>query len=131
MLTATVAPAPLTESAFSLYRIQLAPGAGGPGPHFHRTFAESFYVLAGTARLFDGRRWIEADAGDFLHVPPGGVHAFNNQDSDEPADMLMLTAPGAAREDYFAELAERAAANVATGPDEQAAFLARHDQYMV
>ena len=48
--------------------------------------------------------------------------------------MLMLTTPGAAREDYFAELAElaeRAAANVATGPDEQAAFLARHDQYMV
>jgi mannose-6-phosphate isomerase-like protein (cupin superfamily) len=32
------------------------PAPDGPDPHVHRTLSESFYVLAGTVRLDDGRR---------------------------------------------------------------------------
>lgn len=30
--------------------------AGGPDPHFHKTFSESFYITAGMVRLYDGDR---------------------------------------------------------------------------
>ena len=39
------------------------PSRSGPDPHFHRTFSESFYVLAGTVRIYDGSRWIDTRPG--------------------------------------------------------------------
>ena len=66
--------------------------------------AESFYVLLGTVKIFDGRVWLDAGPGDFVHVPPGGLHGFRN-DSDARASMLIHFAPGAPREAYFEGLA--------------------------
>lgn len=82
-----------TDGEFGLYRVDMKPAAGGPSTHFHRTISESFFILSGTLLLFDGARWIDATAGDFLYVPVGGLHAFRN-DADEPASMLLLFAPG-------------------------------------
>ena len=125
-----VAPGSVTDGRYGLFRWEMQPNAGGPAAHFHRTFSESFYVLDGTVRLYDGRRWLEASAGDFLHVPEGGIHAFGNE-SDEPASMLILFAPGAPREEYFRGLADLADSGRELSPEERAAFLASHDQYMV
>lgn len=59
--------------------------------------SESFFILSGTMRLFDGRGWVDAASGDYLYVPVGGLHAFRNE-SGEPASMLMLLfVPGAPR----------------------------------
>lgn len=124
-----VAPGSVTDGRYGLFRWEMDPRAGGPTPHFHRTFSESFYVLAGAVRLFDGRDWVEARSGDFLHVPEGGIHAFSNEASDEPAAMLILFAPAPPRERYFIELAEIADSGRELGEDELAAFLAKHDQY--
>ena len=125
-----VATGSLTSSRYGLFRWDMAPGAGGPEPHFHRTFSEAFYVLAGTVRLHDGATWVDAGAGDFLYVPEGGVHAFRN-DTDEPASMLILFAPGAAREEYFGELAAIRAEGRTLTAEEWTDLYARHDQYMV
>jgi mannose-6-phosphate isomerase-like protein (cupin superfamily) len=89
-----------TRGLFGLYRWELAAEPGGPGPHFHRTFTESFYVLSGRLRVYDGRGWVDAQPGDFLHVPEGGLHGFRNE-SGEPASLLIHFAPGAPREEYF------------------------------
>ena len=94
-----------TSGQFGLYRWDMGPGLSGPGPHFHRTMSESFFVLSGTVRLYDGRAWHDARPGDFCFVPEGGIHAFRNE-SDEPASMLILFAPGAPRESYFEAVAE-------------------------
>jgi len=103
---------------------------GGPEPHFHRAMSEAFFVLEGSVRLYDGQRWRAAGPGDFLYVPPGGVHAFRNEDG--PASMLMLFAPGAPREAYFEELAALTpAARSAMTARDWAALYARHDQVMV
>jgi quercetin dioxygenase-like cupin family protein len=62
--------------------------------------SEAFFVLSGTMKLYDGSKgggWIDGHQGDFLYVPPGGVHGFRNE-ADEPASILMLFAPGAPRE---------------------------------
>ncbi|MEW2077790.1 cupin domain-containing protein [Streptomyces sp. NPDC012403] len=115
-----------TRGEFGLYRVEMRPKAGGPKTHFHKTISESFYILEGTVRLFDGERWVDAEKGDFLHVPQGGLHAFRN-DSDAPADMLLLFTPGAPREEYFEQVSQLAHAS----EEERARFFDRHDSYFV
>jgi mannose-6-phosphate isomerase-like protein (cupin superfamily) len=94
-----------TDGQFGLYQWDFGPKRSGPSAHFHRAISESFFILNGTVRLFDGDRWMKATAGDFLYVPQGGIHAFRNE-SDELASMLLLFTPGAPREAYFETLAE-------------------------
>ncbi|MEU9885592.1 cupin domain-containing protein [Sphaerisporangium sp. NPDC051011] len=119
-----------TGGLFGLYRWDMGARPSGPSAHYHRTMAESFFVLSGTVRLYDGARWVEAAPGDFLHVPPGGVHAFRNE-SHEPASLLLHFAPGAPRESYFEELAEIAATGRTLTEEEWTELYLRHDQYMV
>jgi mannose-6-phosphate isomerase-like protein (cupin superfamily) len=118
-----------TKGQFGLYRWDMAAVPSGPAPHFHRTISESFFILAGTVHLFDGRGWVEAHQHDFLFVPEGGIHGFRNE-SGEPASMLILFAPGADREDYFERLA-RVAAGEAMDEEERTRFYLRHDTFWV
>jgi mannose-6-phosphate isomerase-like protein (cupin superfamily) len=117
-----------TSGEFGLYRWEMDARRSGPAPHFHRTISESFYVLSGTVRLFDGTRWLDAVGGDFLFVPPGGVHGFRNE-SGAPASMLLLFTPGAPREAYFEELAEITASGRELSDAEWTQLFAGHDQY--
>ena len=116
-----------TSGQFGLYRWEMAAAQSGPQPHFHRTISESFFVLSGTIRLFDGKQWIDGVPGDFLFVPEGGIHAFRNE-SGAPASMLILFAPGAPREDYF-ETTAKIAGGLVLSDEEKAAFYLRHDTY--
>jgi mannose-6-phosphate isomerase-like protein (cupin superfamily) len=118
-----------TGGLFGLYRWNMSAERSGPGPHFHRTIAESFYVLDGVIRIFDGSAWREAHPGDFAHVPPGGVHGFRNE-SGAPASMLILFAPGAPREGYFEGMA-RFAAEGRPVDEVLAQFYAEHDNHWV
>jgi mannose-6-phosphate isomerase-like protein (cupin superfamily) len=118
-----------TDGLFGLYRWVMGPEPSGPGPHFHRSIAESFYVLSGAVRIYDGTHWIDAAPGDFVHVPMGGIHGFRNE-SGAPASMLIHFAPGAPRESYFEGLAAFAASG-SPGDDELAAFYLEHDNIWV
>ncbi len=99
-----------TDGDYGLYRIDISPQGGGPGPHFHRTMSEAFFVLSGTVKLYDGNDWVDGNQGDFLYVPPGGIHGFRNV-ADAPTSLLMLFAPGAPREAYFEGFAQLADLN--------------------
>jgi quercetin dioxygenase-like cupin family protein len=118
-----------THGQFGLYRWEAQPRTKGPKAHFHKTMSESFFILAGTVRLFNGEQWIDAKAGDFLFVPEGGIHGFDNE-SDEPAAMLLLFAPGAPREGYFEALAEKAAGR-RFSDEEWLDLCRRHDNYFI
>ena len=107
----------------------MGPEPSGPSPHFHRGITESFYVLSGTVRRFDGARWLDGAPGDFLHAPEGGIHGFRNE-SGEPASMLLLFTPGAPREDYFETLAD-AVRRDAMSPEDWTEFFLRHDTFWV
>lgn len=115
-----------TGGEFGLYRVEMPPNGRGPATHFHRTISESFYVLSGTVALFDGEKWIDGGAGDFLHVPVGGLHAFHNG-SDQPASMLLLFTPGAPREGYFEGFRDLAGMS----EQERTEFYLLHDNHWV
>jgi mannose-6-phosphate isomerase-like protein (cupin superfamily) len=117
-----------TGGHFGLYRWNMAAQPGGPAPHFHKSITESFFVLSGTVRLFNGDRWTDAEPGDFLFVPEGGIHAFRNE-SGEPASMLILFTPGAPREPYFETLAEVGKTGLELTPKEWEEFYLRHDTF--
>jgi mannose-6-phosphate isomerase-like protein (cupin superfamily) len=116
-----------TGGQFGLYRWDMPEAPSGPGPHFHRTITESFFILAGTVQLYDGHRWVAAHPGDFHFVPEGGVHGFRNESG--PASMLLLFTPGAPREGYFEGLADIAAADPKPSREEIEEFYLKHDNY--
>lgn len=113
-----------TNGQFGLYRWEMGPGRSGPDPHFHRSISESFYVLDGSVAIYDGTRWIDTEPGDWVHVPEGGVHGFENR-SGAPASMLLHFAPGAPREAYFEQLPELQSKT----DEERAAFFLEHDTF--
>jgi mannose-6-phosphate isomerase-like protein (cupin superfamily) len=118
-----------TDGRFGLYRWNMAPGPGGAALHFHRTISESFFVLSGTVTLADGEREVSAGSGDYLYVPPGGLHGFANNTQDA-ASMLILFAPGAPREAYFEGLLELRTGKQMT-QEELDAFYVAHDNIYV
>ena len=70
---------------------QTFPRGGTTGLHVHDHVSESFYVVSGRglARLGDASEPI--GPGDVLYVPPGGVHAIDDLDDDEPLVVLFFT----------------------------------------
>ena len=76
-----------THGLFGLYRWEFGTEPSGPDPHFHRTLTESFYILTGTVRIFDGMNWIDTAPGDFVHVPEGGIHGFRNESGAAEEDL--------------------------------------------
>jgi mannose-6-phosphate isomerase-like protein (cupin superfamily) len=115
-----------TDGRFGLYQWNMSARRSGPDPHFHKTISESFYILSGTVRIYNGIEWIDTEPGDFVHVPEGGIHGFRNE-SGEPASMLLLFAPGAPREDYFEGLKTLGDMS----EPERKAFFECHDNYWI
>jgi len=115
-----------TNGDYGLYRVDIPPNGGGPGPHFHRAMSEAFFVLSGTVKLYDGNGWVDGTQNDFLYVPPGGIHGFRNE-SDAPTSLLMLFAPGAPREHYFEGLAQLGDMS----PEDIRDWLVKNDNFFV
>jgi uncharacterized RmlC-like cupin family protein len=119
-----------TSGRFGLYRWDMGIQPGGANPHYHRTMSESFFVLSGRVKLYDGIDWRDSGPGDFIYVPKGGLHGFRNE-SGEPASLLILFAPGAPREAYFEGLVAMAEGRWKPSHEELQAFLIEHDNIYV
>ncbi|WP_109508629.1 cupin domain-containing protein [Nocardioides speluncae] len=119
-----------TGGHFGLLKWNFGGAPGQSEPHLHRTFSESFFLLSGSIQFFDGTSWSDAAPGDFVHVPPGGVHGYQNV-SGAPASMLVLFTPGAPREAYFESLRAMAEGSLALTDDEKASFFIAHDNVFV
>ncbi len=85
----------------------LVPPGGGPGPHAHAAFQESFYVLEGEVEVKTALQTYKATKGSFINIPLGGiVHCFKNK-SDKPAQLLCVVVPSGL-EEFFIELGKPA-----------------------
>ena len=126
--TRFVATSAQTRNDFGLFEYRLAPGGGGPGPHYHAGFSETFYVLDGELAVLDGHDWTIAGAGDLVYVPRHGVHGFRSVAEDVGARFLILFTPGIPREDYFTGLLQARADGRTPTQEEIDEFARRHDQ---
>ena len=90
-----------TDGAFFMAEVSVAPG-GGPPPHIHHREDESFFLLQGTLIVHVGDKTLSASPGDFVHLPRGIKHSFQNT-SNETAKMLVTITP-AGLEKFFAEI---------------------------
>ncbi|HWD71843.1 MAG TPA: cupin domain-containing protein [Actinomycetota bacterium] len=71
--------------------VELAPGAVS-AVHHHGESESAIYVISGSARFWSGAELSEshdADAGDFVWVPPHEVHVEANRSTTEPVRMAV------------------------------------------
>ena len=64
------------------------------GWHHHGEYETSIYVSHGTLRMesgVGGNEVIEAEAGDFLHVPKGAIHRESNR-GQEQSHLIVVRA---------------------------------------
>ena len=71
--------------------VELAPGAVS-AVHHHGESESAIYVISGSARFWSGADLSEshdAEAGDFVWVPPHEVHVEANRSTTEPVRMAV------------------------------------------
>jgi quercetin dioxygenase-like cupin family protein len=91
-----------TNGAYTLIDMQIPP-KGGPGPHSHATFQETFYILDGEIKVITKEKTYIGSKGSYVNIPfKGPVHKFTNE-TDRTAHMLCLTTP-AGMEKMFQEI---------------------------
>ena len=91
-----------TENAFAVIDMLIPPG-GGPAPHAHAKFQESFYVIEGEIVVRSETQKYIAKAGAFISVPKGGaIHSFKNESSVNTHILCMVVAAGL--EEFFKEV---------------------------
>src|ERR1700712_1389081 len=70
-----------TGGAFAVIDMLVPPG-GGPGPHSHADFQETFHVLDGAIEVKSEQGNYTATKNGFVAIPLGGlVHCFKNNTS--------------------------------------------------
>lgn len=77
--------------------VRTAPGMTS-GWHHHGDYETSIYVAHGRMRMESGpggRDVIEAQPGDFLHVPRGAIHREGNPDDEESHLVVVRAGRGA------------------------------------
>ena len=114
-----------TGNAFAVLEYRMSARTPGPPPHLHRRTDEAFHVLEGELTLHLEDRSVEAGPGDFVLVPRGVVHTFENVGSSETR-FLEMVAPGAFA-GYFEEVL--AAAPAGGGPPDPEAMAALWENY--
>ena len=93
-----------TGGAFAVIDMLIPPG-GGPGPHSHPDFQESFYVIDGEIEVKSEVSTILAKKGSFVSIPKGGVvHCFKNK-TDQMAHILCTVVPSGL-EEFFMEIGQ-------------------------
>jgi quercetin dioxygenase-like cupin family protein len=91
-----------TNGTYSLIDM-LIPPEGGPPPHSHVTYQESFYIIDGQIEVITKEKKYSATKGSYVNIPfKGPVHKFTNK-TDKNAHILCLITP-AGMEKMFEEI---------------------------
>lgn len=121
-----------TGGAYAMIDMLVPPG-GGPVPHEHAGFHETFYVLEGEVLFQFEDKMVTAKKGQLVSIPQGGgVHRFKNV-STADARMLCTVVP-AGLDAFFLEVGTPVAPGASLpphemGPDEQQRAKAIAERY--
>ena len=100
-----------TGGSLDIFEMTLQPNARMPVPHYHESWDETVYGLAGTSTWQVDGRDIEVVPGRTVFIKRGIVHGFINR-SGEPATCLCILTPGMLGPAYFREIAALVASGV-------------------
>jgi quercetin dioxygenase-like cupin family protein len=93
-----------TSGSLDAFEMTVQPNAHMPVAHYHESWDETVYGLAGaTTWRVDGRD-IVVRPGDSTFIKRGIVHSFRN-DAEETARCLCILTPGVLGPGYFREVA--------------------------
>jgi quercetin dioxygenase-like cupin family protein len=93
-----------TDGSLDVFEMTVEPNARVPVPHYHKSWDETVYGLAGvTTWRVDGHD-IKVGPGQTVFIKRGVVHGFRN-DAQEPATCLCILSPGVLGPAYFREMA--------------------------
>jgi quercetin dioxygenase-like cupin family protein len=81
-----------TNNQFSLIYIEVHKG-NEPPAHTHGKEDENYYILEGEVRFWVGENVLDAQAGDFIHLPKGIPHRFELQ-SEVVKELMWMTPSG-------------------------------------
>ena len=93
-----------TGASMDLFEMTLQPNARMPVPHYHESWDEAVYGLAGMSTWRVGGEDVELAPGGAIFIRRGVVHSFDNR-SGAPAKCLCVLSPGALGPANFRELA--------------------------
>ncbi|HLP21350.1 MAG TPA: cupin domain-containing protein [Chitinophagales bacterium] len=121
-----------TGGAYAVIDMVVPPG-GGPGPHAHAGFQESFHILEGEVEVSSEEGTYTAVTGSFVNIPMGGiVHGFKNK-SDKVARLWCVVVP-AGLDAFFQEIGKPIAQGEflpasPPGPEAMARLIAIGEKY--
>lgn len=91
-----------TTGDYDLMMAETPPHVGGPPPHLHHNYKESFLIVEGEMEFMVNGEIKIVKAGEALDVPPETLHTFNNN-SDKPCKWVNIHSPKGFRE-FFEQM---------------------------
>lgn len=104
----------MTGGAYAIFENVIPPGRGVP-LHVHTREDETLYVLEGDLQVVLGEKTRHASTGDFVNMPRGIGHRFQNV-GNQPARLLLSFCPGG-MEQMFIEIGTPIEASPAKAPE--------------
>ena len=113
-----------TGGSLDAFEMTAQPNARMPVPHYHESWDELVYGLAGTSIWRVDGQDIALAPGQSVFIRRGVVHGFRN-DSQAPATCLCVLTPGVLGPGYFREMAA-ALGSGAPDPAKMKQIMLRH-----
>jgi quercetin dioxygenase-like cupin family protein len=93
-----------TGGSLDIFEMTVQPNARMPVPHYHETWDETIYGLAGVTTWQIDNQEVGVGPGQTVFIKRGIVHGFRN-DTQEVAMCLCILNPGVLGPAYFREVA--------------------------
>lgn len=114
-----------TGGSLDQFEMHLQPRARMPVPHYHESWEETVYGLAGTSTWLVDGRMVEVAPGESLFIPRGVVHGFSNPTEGVVSCLITLT-PGVLGPAYFREVSALLGAGAPPDPVRMKEIMLRH-----
>jgi quercetin dioxygenase-like cupin family protein len=93
-----------TGGSLDVFEMTVQPNARMPVPHYHESWDETVYGLAGVTSWRVGGNDILVGPGQSVFIKRGAVHGFRN-DTSQPSACLCILSPGVLGPAYFRDMA--------------------------
>ncbi|MEX0290042.1 MAG: cupin domain-containing protein [Flavobacteriaceae bacterium] len=91
-----------TSGNYDLMVAETPPFVGGPPPHLHHSYKESFLIIEGEMEFFINGEFKVVKAGESIDIPPKTLHTFGNK-SDQTCKWVNIHSPKGFR-DFFEKM---------------------------